>query len=241
MTDRDFSADQRHEMANSFDRVAEVYERSRPTYPQDAIDWLLEFGPKTVLDLGAGTGKFTRLLAGRVDAVFAVDPSANMLAQQDPDAVTTLVGTAESIPLPDASVDAVFVAQAWHWVDQATALPEVLRVLRPGGTFGLIWNTRDERVPWVLRLSNVMHTSNAEAFLADPDVPEGMERAEFTWSKPFDRVELLELVASRSYFITADDAEKAKVIAGVEDLLDNDPELDWVMPYNTVVFRKQVP
>lgn len=236
MTDRAFS-----DMANSFDKAAEVYERSRPSYPHDAVDWLLESKPSRVLDLGAGTGKFTRLLVGRAETIYAVDPSENMLAQQDATSVTTVRGTAEHIPLPDASVDAVFVAQAWHWVDQAAAVPEVERVLAPGGTLGLIWNTRDENVPWIRRLTEVMHASNGELFLRDPDVPEGMERAEFTWSKPFDRVELLELVASRSYFITADDAEKAKVIAGVENLLDTDPDLDWVMPYRTVVFRKQVP
>ena len=224
-------------MANSFDKAAEVYERSRPSYPQEAVDWLLDSSPKAVLDLGAGTGKFTRLLEGRVETIYAVDPSENMLAQQDATSVTTIQGTAENIPLPDNSVDAVFVAQAWHWVDQAKAVPEITRVLTKGGTFGLIWNTRDERVPWVLRLSDVMHTSNAEEFLKDPDVPDGMERAEFEWSKPFDRAELLELVASRSYFITADDAEKARVVAGVENLLDTDPEMDWVMPYRTIVFR----
>jgi ubiquinone/menaquinone biosynthesis C-methylase UbiE len=237
MTDPDL-----HAMANSFDKAAEVYERSRPSYPQDAVDWLLESRPKRVLDLGAGTGKFTRLLVGRAETIYAVDPSENMLAQQDATSVTTIQGTAENIPLPDRSVDAVFVAQAWHWVDPATAIPEVTRVLANGGVLGLIWNVRDERIPWVKRLSDVMHNSKAELYVQDPDVPAGrdLERAEFSWTKPFTRPELLELVASRSYFITADDAEKAKIIAAVEDLLDNDPDIDWVLPYRTVVYRMRL-
>ena len=126
-------------MAASFDQAADVYEKSRPGYPSEAVDWLLPAGAKTVLDLGAGTGKLTRALTARGLDVIAVDPSPKMLDQLR-DAVPEAIvreGTAEDIPIADASLDAVLVAQAWHWVDQDLALPSVARVLKPGGTLGL--------------------------------------------------------------------------------------------------------
>ncbi|HEY4915702.1 MAG TPA: class I SAM-dependent methyltransferase, partial [Solirubrobacteraceae bacterium] len=119
---------------------------------------------RTVLDLGAGTGKFTRALVSRGLDVVAVEPLDEMreiLQQQLPD-VRALAGTAENIPLDDDSVDAVTVAQAWHWVDERRALPEVARVLRPGGELCLIWNRRDHSVAWMRRLSDVMGSSDAE-------------------------------------------------------------------------------
>ena len=109
------------------------------------------------------------MLAGRVDVLYAVDPSPNMLAQLAdavPQAITA-VGAAEAIPLPDGCVDAVLVAQAWHWVDPARALPAVRRVLAPRGVLGLIWNVRDESVPWVAELTRIIHGSEAERFVAN--------------------------------------------------------------------------
>lgn len=238
--------DQHRAQAASFDRAADVYERSRPSYPADAIDWLLASVPRSALDLGAGTGKFTRLIAPRVESVVAVDPSERMLRELLAHVPTAEVriGSAEAIPLSTASVDAVFCAQAWHWVDAPVAEREVARVLRAGGTFGLIWNVRDERVPWVDRLTAVIHDSKAERYIADPVVPESfgsVESFETTWSLPFTRESLLDLVESRSYVITADDAEKARIRAGVVELLDSDPDLgdpgEWRMPYRTLAFR----
>lgn len=233
--------------AASFDSAADVYERARPGYPDEVVDWLLASGPSEVLDLGAGTGKLTRALVARVETVHAVDPSPNMLAELAsavPQA-STAVGTAESIPLPDASVDAVLVAQAWHWVDPARAIPEVRRVLRPGGVLGLIWNVRDESVPWVARLTEIIQGSAAERFIAEGhEVPEELgvvERLTRTWERPFDRQGLLDLVASRSYLITASAEIRSDVLRRVSDLLDTHPELagreSWRMPYRTEAFR----
>jgi SAM-dependent methyltransferase len=243
--------DRAAEFAASFDRAAGVYERARPEYPADAVDWLLPAGARAVLDLGAGTGKLTRALAARGLEVTAVDPAPEMLAELRAAVPTaaTLVGAAESIPLGDASVDAVLVAQAWHWVDQAVAVPEVARVLRPGGTLGLVWNLRDEGVPWVKRLTEIMHRSNAEEFLAHPGFVAGpfgpMETAEFAWSKEFDREELLNLVRSRSYIITATEAERARILGEVGELLDTHADLAgtdrWSMPYRTLCFRMSLP
>ncbi|MCU1549571.1 MAG: putative enzyme [Glaciihabitans sp.] len=238
-------------MAASFDRAADVYERSRPEYPADAVDWLIPPGAKTALDIGAGTGKLTRALAARGLDVIAVDPSPKMLDQLRsalPDAIVH-VGTAEDIPLADASVDVVLAAQAWHWVDQDRALPSVARVLKPGGVLGLIWNIRDESVPWVKRLTDVMHASNGETFLADGPLKHGpfgeIETAEFTWQREFTRDELLDLVRSRSYFITATADERSRILAGVNELLDSDPDLSdsdgWIMPYRTLCFRMRLP
>jgi ubiquinone/menaquinone biosynthesis C-methylase UbiE len=244
-------SEKKSQQAASFDRAAEVYERARPEYPADAVDWLLPVGTVTVLDLGAGTGKLTRALAARGLDIFAVDPSPKMLEQLRaviPEAIV-IVGTAENIPLADASVDAVVVGQAWHWVDQDAALPSVARVLRPGGTLGLVWNVRDERVPWVSRLTRVMHPAEAEIFMETGHIDRGLfgeiESASFEWSRNFTRDELLDLVRSRSYFITADEAEQASMLAGVNELLDHDPDVGgrstWSMPYVTRAFRMRLP
>lgn len=241
------SDDVKADQAASFDRAAGVYERARPGYPDDAVDWLLEAGPQVALDLGAGTGKLTRALVGRVPEVIAVDPSPNMLTELSRalPQVATHVGTGEEIPLSDDSVDAVVAGQAWHWVDPARAEPEVRRVLRPGGTLGLIWNVRDESVPWVARLTEIIKGSAAERFVAERSgLPTGLGHLEsfaVTWSRPFDRQGLLDLVASRSYLITAPDEKREAVLAEVSDLLDTHPDLadaaTWALPYRTEAFR----
>ncbi|MDQ1574582.1 MAG: hypothetical protein QOH44_2141 [Actinomycetota bacterium] len=239
------------QQAASFDQAADVYEKARPEYPAEAVDWLIPAGAKTVLDLGAGTGKLTRALAARGLEVFAVDPAPKMLAQLSASLPEAIVheGTAEDIPLADASVDLVLAAQAWHWVDQDVALPQVARVLRPGGTLGLIWNIRDESVPWVKRLTAVMHGSEAESFVEGGHLGRGpfgeIESAIFDWTREFDREGLLDLVRSRSYFITASPDDQAVILAGVNELLDTDPDLagadHWTMPYRTHAFRMQLP
>ena len=135
--------------AAGFSSAADLYERARPSYPQEAIDWLVRetgLGPgRTVVDLGAGTGKLTRLLLPTGARVVAVEPIAEMRAHIG--AAEVLDGTAEAIPLPDHSVDVVAVAQAFHWFDHERALPEIHRVLREGGTLVLVWNMRDLEDP----------------------------------------------------------------------------------------------
>jgi ubiquinone/menaquinone biosynthesis C-methylase UbiE len=237
--------------AASFDQAAEVYERARPEYPAEAVDWLIPDGAKTVLDLGAGTGKLTRALVARGLGVTAVDPSPRMLEQLTASlpGATVREGTAEDIPLPDASVDAVLVAQAWHWVDQDVALPSVARVLKPGGTLALVWNLRDERVDWVKALTGAMHIANAEEFLAGDGIRNDgfgeIETAVFEWSREFTRPQLVELLRSRSYYITAEPAEQQRLEAAVIRLLDTHPDLvgrdSWTMPYVTQCFRMELP
>ena len=133
------------ERARSFDRVAEEYERARPEYPPTVLDGLPLTGDAEVLDLGAGTGKLTRLLTQRYRRVIAVEPLDGMRAILErvvPDAESR-AGSAEAIPLADCSVDGVFAGQAFHWFANDEAIAEIARVLRPGGVLCLIWNEPD--------------------------------------------------------------------------------------------------
>jgi ubiquinone/menaquinone biosynthesis C-methylase UbiE len=146
----------RAQRSNSFGAVAEDYDRLRPLPADAAVDWLIPPGCEVAVDLAAGTGLLTRALAARVPEVIAVEPDDRMravLSARSPH-VRALAGYGESIPLADASADAVFVSSAWHWMDEARAVPEIARVLRPGGRFGVIWTTRDrtEGSEWMQRL-----------------------------------------------------------------------------------------
>src|SRR3954451_14874070 len=154
--------------ATSFGAVATAYDAGRPTFPADAVVWVLGAGRgMQVLDLGAGTGKLAAVAAELGHDVIAVDPSPEMLEVcRRRSRIDTMVGAAESIPLAHASVDAVIVGQAFHWFDHARALPEIARVLRPNGVLGLLWNNYDTVVPWVRRLHRAMI---GEDFLAGDD------------------------------------------------------------------------
>jgi SAM-dependent methyltransferase len=142
----------------SFGSVAADYDRYRPAPPPQALDWLIPPGATAVLDLAAGTGAVTRLLIERAARVVAVEPDDRMrsvLAARCPEA-EVLEGRGEDIPLPDASMDAVLIASAWHWLDPDRAVPEIARVLRPGGALGVIWVYRDSRVDWVAEFNGLM-------------------------------------------------------------------------------------
>lgn len=150
-----------HEMSMGYDKGTSAYVTGRPGYPPEAIEWLrnvLGVGPgRTVLEVGAGTGKFIPVLQEGGGDIKTVEPIKAMREQlrRDFPAVEALDGTADAIPLPNASVDVVVCAQAFHWFATSAALQEMRRVLVPGGTLGLIWNGRDESVPWVAELSKI--------------------------------------------------------------------------------------
>jgi SAM-dependent methyltransferase len=200
-----------------------------------------------VLDLGAGTGKLTRQLHARGLEVTAVDPSDGMLAELGRvlPAMPALVGSAEAIPLPDGAVDVVLVAQAWHWVDTAVAVPEVARVLSPGGTLGLIWNLRDESEDWVRRLGEIVGSAseNRESHVGPPFGP--AEVRAFPWRHRIGPDELLDLVASRSYVILSPPDERAALLAQVRQLLATHPALvgrtEFELPYITHCVRATLP
>ncbi|HEY5845273.1 MAG TPA: class I SAM-dependent methyltransferase [Nakamurella sp.] len=241
----------REELSTSFGAQAGAYESGRPDYPPAAVAWLLEpvsgNGPPNVADVGAGTGKLTRVAVALGADVTAVDPDEAMLEtlRSAVPGVPTHVGTAENLPLDDASQDAVVLGQAWHWVDPVVGSREIARVLRPGGVLGLIWNIRDERTPWVRRLTDIMRASRAESALADggPDVaaPFGpLEQQQSSWMRQMTRSQLLNMARSRSYVITAPPEEKARIEEGLSTLLDEvgavgDAPVD--LPYVTSGFR----
>lgn len=237
--------------ATSFGSEAANYEVGRPDYPFEAVAWMLEplpDGARRVADVGAGTGKLTRaLLAAPEGQVVAIDPDREMLATLSlmSPGVPTFVGTAERMPLPDRSVDAVVLGQAWHWVDPVAACLEIGRVLRPGGVLGLIWNIRDSRVDWVRRMTQVMESSAAEDMLqrgapviADP--LGALESERWEWTRRITRDQLHRMARSRSAVIAASDSEKARITGDLDALFDDlglvgDEGID--LPYVTHAFR----
>jgi SAM-dependent methyltransferase len=234
-----------------FGVAADAYEAGRPEYPAEAISWMLEGTRGTVLDLGAGTGKLTRGILALWRDVVAVDPDAAMLArlQRELPGVRAEVGAAEEIPLPDASVGAVVLGQAWHWVDVERASREVGRVLAPGGALGLIWNVRDEREPWVAALTGAMHGSVAEEMIqaGGPTVeaPFGpLEELRVGWSRPITRDAIEAMVRSRSYYLAADAAGRGATEARVAAVLDGLPALagrgSVPLPYIAVAYRTRI-
>ena len=240
------------EMSTSFGSAAGAYESGRPDYPIQAVDWMLQpvvGGERSirVADVGAGTGKLTRAVVELGAEVVAIDPDAKMLAvlREHVHGVPTFVGSAESLPLPDASVDALLLGQAWHWVDPVAGSAEVGRVLRSGGVLGLVWNIRDESVPWVQRLTRIMHGSHAEQMLAEGDPPlaapfDGMESAQWRWSRAMTRDSLLAMARSRSYIITATPEERAGIEAGLLALFDEIGAVGETvvqLPYLTRAYR----
>ena len=236
--------------AASFGAAAAAYERARPTYPAAAVDWLVPAAARRVLDLGAGTGKMTRLLVARGLDVVAVEPSDGMRAalEQAVPSITALGGTAEEIPLPDESVDAIVIAQAWHWVDPVRASVETARVLRPGGRLGLTWNIRDTATPWMAELEELLRRHGESDDDEDPVIgpPFGpMERHTVKWLYPIAPDAVVDLVASRSYIIVMDDHERAAVLDDVRWLVERwraaSPAGSIAVPYETQSFRAHRP
>src|SRR5918996_889314 len=192
--------------AHSFGAVAAAYDAGRPTFPAEALTWILGPGRLQVLDLGAGTGKLAAVAAALGHDVVAVDPSEEMLSvcRRRP-GIDTMVGAAESIPLAHASVDAVIVGQAFHWFDHTRALPEIARVLRPNGVLGLLWNDADRVVPWVRRLDRAIQGDDFGGDRFDPmpvllqsDLFALVETARFRHWHALDRAGLRQLARSHS-------------------------------------------
>jgi SAM-dependent methyltransferase len=152
-----------------YSRAAEIYSRGRPDFPPQALAWLrTDLGMRagmTAVEIGAGTGKFTRQLAATGALVVALDPVSEMLSRLAVDLpdVVALRGQADSLPLASGVCDAVLCAQSFHWFATRAALAQMRRVLRPGGVLGLIWNVRDPTVDWVTRLTQIMAPFEGDA------------------------------------------------------------------------------
>ena len=237
------------DLSRSFGAVAEAYDRGRPAYPAEAAAWLMGGEAKVVLELGAGTGKLTRELVDQGHAVFATEPDEAMLAvlrERVPE-VSAKVATAEEIPANDRSVDVVVVAQAFHWFDPDVALPEIARVIKPGGHVALVWNFFDQRIPWVRRLVNVVGehsaTSNASSdVLVDHELFEPVERTTFAFWQDVNRDTLVDIVASRSYIASLPEAEREAQLDAVRAFYDEygRGHDGMQLPYVTECFRAKV-
>jgi ubiquinone/menaquinone biosynthesis C-methylase UbiE len=226
-----------------------LYNAARPDYPQPAIEHFVKtigiVPTMHVLDLGAGTGIFTRQILPYVAKVTAVDPSLSMresLRSATSD-VEVLEGSDVAIPLGDGVVDAVFVAQAFHWFDAPRALVEIHRVLVPGGALGLIWNERDESVHWVDKLSRAMRwdiqqpykvgTDFSEVIAAGPF--EDVERVEFKHAQTLTREGLYQRVLTTSYISVMSDAEREPLMKDVASVVERQME-PILLPYVTNVY-----
>jgi SAM-dependent methyltransferase len=239
-----------------YTREADTYSRGRPDYPEALDGWLrgtLLLSPgKRVADVGAGTGKFTRLLAATGADVLAVEPVDAMRAElQGMPGVVALPGTAQALPMDASALDAVACAQAFHWFAQAAALDEFARVLRPGGRLGLVWNVRDESVDWVRRITELITPCEGDA----PRFHKG------DWRKPFPHpafsplheaafahahegppsVVIVDRIMSVSFIASQPDSGRAAVRAALEELIATHPALRGLamvrFPYRTLAFH----
>lgn len=231
--------------ARSFGAVAESYDRGRPGYPAEAVRWLVGREAASVLEVGAGTGKLTTELVAQGHDVLATDPDEQMLdllRARVPEA-RALVASAEELPAGDRVVDVVIAAQSFHWFDHALALPEIARVLKPGGVLALVWNLRDVRIPWVRRFGDLIGTQEQ---LADPTEVLGAsalfdppEAETFMVWQDINRETIVDLVASRSNISTLDDEARAAKLAEVVAFYDDFGRgYDGMqLPYRTHCYR----
>lgn len=249
-----------HFLASSFGRAAVAYAEHRPDYAPDAVRWAMASAPgPRVLDLGAGTGKLTGTLSPLGADVVAVEPDPAMLAELRralPD-VPALPGSAEAIPLPDASVDAVLAGNAMHWFDMAVAGPEIARVLAPGGVLAGLWNVLDDRVDWVAGLARV----SGSAAVGPRDTPAGWraetadlhraqtggaarfgspEQAEFSHGQRRTADSLVATLGTRAGMLVMPDREREATLGRIRAFLASRPETadgEFTVPMLTCVLR----
>jgi SAM-dependent methyltransferase len=252
----------RERRASSFGAVAAAYAEHRPDYAAAAVDWALapvrDRRPVRVADLGAGTGKLTAALVRPGAEVTAVEPDPAMLAELRrslPD-VRALPGRAEDIPLPDGSADAVVAGQAAHWFDMGRALPEIARVLVPGGVLATLWNTVDDDTQWVAGLDRASRgladvslskwraqVGNAPLVRLGPSEPEvfgAAETGEFPHGQRRTAESFVATLATHSAVLVMEDAERDRLLGEVREYLASRPETatgEFTVPLVTAVVR----
>ena len=231
----------RQARATSFGAAAGQYDRYRVGLPDEVVDRLLPAGLDAVLDLGAGTGAMTRRLVGRARRVYAVEPDPRMIEvlRDGCPGAEVHQGSAEALPLPDACVDAVVVASAWHWMDPAVAIPEIARVLRPGGALCIVWNRRDRSVPWVadLEAARISVTGGDDwvdqrirYYLDEPWLPAGsplenVEILRLPWSPTLTKDELVRMLTTYGSFISAPEERKREMLAELAEHVHGDERI----------------
>jgi SAM-dependent methyltransferase len=229
-----------HHVARGFETIADAYDRSRPEYPDEAVDLVarvLDLRPgRRLLELGAGTGKFSRLAAARGATVVALEPAEAMvrLAARTP-GVLPVRAVAEMIPVRAHAADAACAASAFHWFDGRRALGEIHRALRRHGRLALLWNKRDDRVDWVARLSAIVNRREGgapryrtgdwhAAFDGARDLFRPLEEASFPHVHLLSPAGVIERVASISFVAAMDLAQRAAVLDEVRALLSSHPD-----------------
>ncbi|WP_306991691.1 class I SAM-dependent methyltransferase [Amycolatopsis thermophila] len=231
--------------SRSFGGRAAEYARHRPDYPLDGLRWCLPPGATRVIDLAAGTGKLTTGLLALGLEVTAVEPDAEMRSEftrHHPD-VPVLDGTAERIPLPDRSADAVLAGQAFHWFDPVPALTEIARVLRPGGFVAGLWNSNDRSVPWVAefaRISGFVQRGSTNARLADHPAFGPFERRTFRHAHRRTAESLVETLFTHSALLVAPEPERDEIRKRVREFLGTHPDTaagEFDLPLETTVLR----
>ena len=245
---------------SSFGAAAAAYAEHRPDYAQTAVRWALEAGPgPRVLDLGAGTGKLTATLVELGAEVIAVEPDPAMLTElrRALPTVRALPGSAEAVPLPDASVDAVLAGNAMHWFDMDVAGPEIARALVPGGVLAGLWNVIDNRVDWVAGLERVSGSalfgprdtlSGWRAETADAHLPNiglvaqfgSLEQAEFPHGQRRTAESLVATIATRASVLVMPEQEQKATLGRIRAFLASRPETargEFTLPMLTGVLR----
>jgi SAM-dependent methyltransferase len=218
----------------TFGAHADAYERARPEWPEEAARWLVPADAELVVELGAGTGKLTRAVAALGVRVVAVEPDSRMLAVLRGLGLEGVEGSAEGIPFGDGTADAVVAGSSLHWFELELALPEIHRVLRPGGRFGFGWNHRDDRHPAIARMGEAVYAAQERthasrwrsrdwpAELTAAGLFRDVEQELFEHVHELPREALRDHLLSYSGVAALPEDVRRRVLAEVAGLLDSD-------------------
>lgn len=252
-------------MDNPYERQADDYDRLRPRYPTQALDYIAELSRPALLDIGSGSGTFLRQLASRMNIaedarpadsardggdppMFALDPSRAMEKSFHCPGARFLAAPAERIPLPDASVSTVTCAQAWHWCDPEAAGAEIARVLRPGSSFFIVFNQLNVAIPWIKRLSRIMRSGDVHHPTKPPRVPKPFSAPAlhlFSFAHTLSARDIVALGRTRSSYLRASQAGREHMSANLQWYLTEHmgfaPDEDVELAYLCLVWHCSIP